>query len=182
MLPCGDSAALTHLRTLDLDVRSSRAALVKQIVASEAQARAMPLSGRAEAQLEDTIIACYETRGITHDPATFHRDVPTLSDVVAQLAARNAEAALLDHMALFTHGTLGRLINAPGTLPLTVPSSQERPDVGVLGIDLSAFVQGNDQTLKRVLPVLIANDAITIASSCRRTCSPWIKRHAGSGG
>jgi hypothetical protein len=45
-------------------------------------------------------------------------------------------------MDLFTQGWLGRLINAPGTLPLALPASQLRPDVGVLGIDLSAFLDG----------------------------------------
>jgi hypothetical protein len=163
MLPYGDVQVLARLRQLDLDVRASRAALVKQIVASEAQARGMPLSGRAEAQLEEAIIACYETRAITHDPATFHADVPTLSDVVAHLTTRDADQVLLEHMELFTSGRLGRLINAQGTLPLRVPASSLRSDVGVLGVDLSAFVQGNDLTLQRVLPAVIANYVITMA-------------------
>jgi hypothetical protein len=165
MLPWGDPAIVARLRRLDLDIRASRAALVKQIVASEAQIRGMPLSGRAEVQLEEAIIACYEARGISHDLATFHADVPTLSDVTAHLAMCDGDTALLEHLALFTHGSLGRLINTPGTLPLSVPPSRLRSDVGVLGIDLSAFIQGNDQTLKRVLPVLIANYVITVAMS-----------------
>ncbi|HEY3227924.1 MAG TPA: hypothetical protein VGJ87_01815, partial [Roseiflexaceae bacterium] len=163
MLPCGDAAALARMRQLDLDVRASRAAFVKQIVASEAQARTMPLSGRAETQLEEAIFACYEARGITSDPATFHADVPTLGHVVARLTADDAEEALLAHMELFTKGSLGRLINAPGTVDLAVPASKLRPDVGMLGVDLSAFVQGDDLTMKRVLPAIIANYFITVA-------------------
>jgi len=66
-------------------------------------------------------------------------------------------------MDLFTKGSLGRLINGPSTIGLSVPASTLRPDVGVLGVDLSAFVQGHDLTLKRVLPAIIANYFITVA-------------------
>lgn len=163
MLPHGDANAAGKLRRLDMDVRASRAALVKQIVAAEALARSMPLTGRAEAQLEEAIFSCYEDRGITSDPATFHPDAPTLSDVLHRLIERRADPDLIEHMELFTTGTLGRLINAPGNLPLAVPPSRHRSDVGVLGVDLSGFVQGNDETLKRVFPVLIANYFITVA-------------------
>jgi type IV secretory pathway VirB4 component len=89
--------------------------------------------------------------------------VPTLSHVVARLKAGDAEDALLAHMELFTQGRLGRLINAPGTVDLTIPASKLRQDVAVLGVDLSAFVQGNDLTMKRVLPAIIANYFITVA-------------------
>lgn len=163
MLPYGDDAVSAQIRTLNLDVPAQRAALLKRLVVGEAQARGMPLSGRAETQLEEAILACYAQRGITHDPATFHAEVPTLSDVVDTLAQRAAEPDLLAHMDLFTQGRLGRLINAPGTLPLQLPASRLRPDVGVLGIDLSAFLGGNDATLQRVLPVLIADYCLSIA-------------------
>lgn len=163
MLPYGDAQRTARLRALDTDVRAARAALVKQLVATEAQARGMPLRGRAEAQLEEAIFAAYDACGITADPATFHADVPILSDVVTQLIQRHADPELIAHMELFTTGTLGRLLNAPGNLPLAVPPSRLRADVGVLGVDLSQFVQGNDATLKRVLPALIANYFITVA-------------------
>src|SRR5215208_6525111 len=109
------------------------------------------------------MFACYERRGITPDPATFHADVPILGDVAEELRRRETDPALLEQLDLFTQGRLGRLINAPSTLALRVPASQLRPDVGVLGVDLSAFIQSNDATLKRVLPALITNFFITTA-------------------
>jgi hypothetical protein len=163
MLPYGDPAALTTVRAQGLDVRMDRAALVKHLLTTEAQARGMPLAPRAEAQLEEAILACYDARGMTHDPATWHADAPTLGEVAARLQARGADEALLGALDLFTTGALGRLINAPGTLPLSVPPSRQRDDVGVLGVDLSRFVQSDDATLQRVLPPLIANYCITTA-------------------
>jgi hypothetical protein len=82
---------------------------------------------------------------------------------MSMLVERTADTTLLEHMELFTRGQLGRLINAPGTLPLQLPASALRPDVGVLGIDLSAFLGSNDATLQRVLPVLITDYCLTIA-------------------
>jgi hypothetical protein len=163
MLPYGDAAVATQIRALNLDVRAQRAALLKRLVIGEAFARGMPLTGRAETQLEEAILACYERHGITHDPATFHAEVPILGDVVTELAQREADATLLAHMDLFTQGRLGRLINTPATLGLHVRASSLRADVGVLGIDLSAFLGGNDATLQRVLPVLIADYCLSIA-------------------
>lgn len=163
VLPYGDPAIVAQIRALNLDVRAQRAALLKRLLVGEAQARGMPLTGRAETQLEEAVLACYAGRGITHDPATYHADVPTIGDVAAELVARGADLVLREHLELFTHGRLGRLINAPGTLPLQLPASTLRPDVGVLGIDLSAFLGGNDATLQRVLPVLIADYCLSIA-------------------
>jgi hypothetical protein len=163
MLPYGDEAVVAQIRALNLDVRAQRAALLKRLVVGEALARGMPLTGRAETQLEEAVLACYERHDITHDPATFHAAVPILGEVVAELSARDADATLLAHMDLFTQGRLGRLINAPATLGLHIPASSLRPDVGVLGIDLSAFLGGGDATLQRVLPVLIADYCLSIA-------------------
>jgi hypothetical protein len=167
MLPYGDSAVVAQIRTLNLDVRAQRAALLKRLVVGEAQARGMPLSGRAETQLEEAVLFCYEQRGITHDPGSYHAGVPTLKEVVDVLTERAADPMLLAHMDLFIEGRLGRLINGPGTEPgtlsLQLPPSKLRPDVGVLGIDLSAFLGGNDATLQRVLPVLIADYCLSIA-------------------
>lgn len=167
MLPQGGSNASSHLaavvRAQGLDVRMERAALVKHLLATEAQARGMPLSPRAEAQLEEAILACYAARGMTHDPATWHGDAPTLGDVAAQVAVMQGEEALRAALELLTHGALGRLLNGPSTLPLQVPASRNRDDVGVIGIDLSRFVQSDDATFQRVLPPLIANYCITTA-------------------
>jgi hypothetical protein len=60
-------------------------------------------------------------------------------------------------------GLLGRLLHGPRPLPLAIPPSSLRPDVGVLGVDLSTFVQGQDQTLQRVIPALIADYFMTVA-------------------
>ena len=168
MLPCGDAAVTARLRALATDVRASRAALVKQLLTTEAQARGAPLAGRAEAQLEEAIFAAYDARGISADPASFHTDVPLLGDVAAILRERAADPHLLAYLELFTSGTLGRLLNARGTLPLAVPPSRLRGDVGVLGIDLAPFVQGDDATLRRVLPAIIANYCVTVAMTNQR--------------
>ncbi|WP_141509040.1 VirB4 family type IV secretion system protein [Candidatus Chloroploca asiatica] len=162
-LPWGEAAVGARLARLQIDLRARRAALVKHLVASEALARGMPLSGAAEAQLEETVLACYAQRGITSDPTTFHADVPDLRTVAQALAARPHDAALDAALTLFTEGSLGRLLHGNRPLPLAIPPSRLRADVGVLGIDLSAFVQGQDQTLQRVLPALIADYVMTVA-------------------
>ncbi|NCC93031.1 MAG: hypothetical protein EOM10_07075 [Opitutae bacterium] len=162
-LPWGDAAVGARLRHLQVDLRAKRASLVKQLVTSEALARGMPLSGRAEAQLEEAILACYDQRGITSDPATFHAEVPDLRTVAAYLATQEGEAALEAALDLFTQGLLGRLLHGPRPLPLAIPPSRLRADVGVLGVDLSAFVQGQDQTLQRVMPALMADYFMTVA-------------------
>jgi hypothetical protein len=162
-LPWGDAAVVARLNQIQVDLRARRASLVKQLVASESLARGMPLSGAHEAKLEEAVLACYDRRGITQDPATFHRNVPDLRTVAAWLAEHAPDPALLTALELFTQGTLGRLLHGTNPLPLAIPSSSLRADVGVLGIDLSAFVQGQDQTLQRILPALIADYFMTVA-------------------
>ena len=162
-LPWGDRAVIDRLSRIQVDLRARRASLVKQLVASESLARGMPLSGRAEAQLEEAILACYARRGITHDPVTFHADVPDLRAVAAYLGEHDCDATLCSALDLFTQGLLGRLLHGPHSLPLTIPPSRLRRDVGVLGIDLSTFVQGQDLTLQRVIPALIADYFMTVA-------------------
>jgi hypothetical protein len=162
-LPWGDAGVVERLSRIQVDLRAKRASLVKQLVASESLARGMPLSGSAEAQLEEAILACYARRGITGDPATFHADVPDLRTVAAYLAEQDGDASLRAALDLFTQGLLGRLLHGPRPLPLAIPPSRLRGDVGVLGVDLSAFVQGQDQTLQRVIPALIADYFMTVA-------------------
>lgn len=162
-LPFGDATVVERLKRIQVDVRARRASLVKQLIASESLARGMPLSGAAEAQLEEAALACYDRRGITSDPATFSGDVPDIRTVAAYLQEQEADPALRTALELFTHGTLGRLLHGTNPLPLAIPPSSLRPDVGVLGVDLSAFVQGQDQTLQRVLPALIADYFMTVA-------------------
>lgn len=162
-LPWGDAGVVERLSRIQVDLRAKRASLVKQLVASESLARGMPLSGSAEAQLEEAILACYARCGITGDPATFHADVPDLRTVAAYLAEQDGDASLRAALDLFTQGLLERLLHGPRLLPLAIPPSRLRGDVGVLGVDLSAFVQGQDQTLQRVIPALIADYFMTVA-------------------
>lgn len=162
-VPWGDAAVVERLRTINMDMRARRASFVKQLVAAEAIARGMPLSGAAEAALEEAIFACYQQRGMTEDPATYHADAPTLRTVAAYLADHASDPALQAALHIFTHGTIGRLLHGDHALPFTIPTSRLRDDVGVLGVDLSAFVQGQDQTLQRVLPALIADYFMTVA-------------------
>lgn len=162
-LPYGDARTVERLNRIQVDVRARRASLVKQLVASESLARGMPLSGAAEAQLEEAVLACYARRGITSDPATFHSNVPDMRTLAAYLEEQDADSTLRTALELFTAGTLGRLLHGSNPLPLAIPASSLRADVGVLGVDLSAFVQGQDQTLQRVLPALIADYFMTVA-------------------
>ena len=116
-LPWGDDAVVARLNRIQVDLRARRASLVKQLVASESLARGMPLSGAAEAQLEEAILACYDQRGITSDPVTFHRDVPDLRTVAAYLSAQDGDAALCAALELFTQGSLGRLLHGDNPSP-----------------------------------------------------------------
>lgn len=162
-LPGNDPATIERLRRLDIDARARRASFVKQLIAGESLARGMPLSGGAEARLEEAIFACYERHGITDDPATFHHPPPTIREVAAYVTERNEDPALQAALELFTSGVLGRLFHGVRPLPLAIPRSSLRSDVGVLGIDLSAFVQGNDHTLQRVIPAVVADYCTTVA-------------------
>ena len=162
-LPHGDDMLVQHLLKLDIDVRANRAALVKHLAVTEARLRTTPLTPRAETQLEETILWCYGQHGITSDPRTFHANVPTLREVQEMLRRRGAEPALIDLMDLFTEGTLGRIIGGAGTIPLRIPRSRLRSDVGLLAFDVSTFLHSNDETLRRVLPILVSNYCITAA-------------------
>jgi hypothetical protein len=164
-LPWGDATVTERLVTVNAEILMERAGMVKQMVATECQARGMPLQSNQETEIEEAILACYDRRGITEDPRTFHGDVPTMRDVAAELRERNVDDRLMNGLALFTEGSLGRLLNGENALALRIPRSRKRPDVGVLGIDLSAFLRGRDETLKRVLPGLIADYFLVVGMS-----------------
>jgi hypothetical protein len=151
------AAAAARLRAMDLDVRVQRASLMKQLISTEMRVRGRPLSGRDEALIEEGILAEYERRGMTADPATLHAEAPTFRDVARSLQEQPVSAEVQDALMLFCSGVLGRMLGAARTLSLAIPPSRHRPDVGVVGMDLSGFVQGHDETLKRVVPPLAAD-------------------------
>lgn len=161
-VPHGDEAA-ARLRRMNLDVRTQRAALLKQVISTEMRVRGRPLSGRDEALIEEAIMACYERRGMTADPSTLHAEAPTMREVAARLLESPVSEEVQDAMTLFCSGVLGRMLSAHATLSLAIPPSRHRPDVGVVGIDLSGFVQSEDETLKRVAPPLAADYLVMTA-------------------
>lgn len=170
MLPHGDAAVIQHLRRLQQDLRTSRAALLTQLITDESRLRGRSLTPQAEAVLDEAILACYQDRGMTADPATWHADAPTLGDVAAHPLVVQADPTLAEALTLFTTGTLGRLLNTPGNLPVTVPRSSLREDVGVLAFDLSALISGTSATFQRVMPVLISNYCLTTALATAGRC------------
>lgn len=163
-LPHGDAATADRIRRLGIDVRTTRASLLKQLLVGEALARSMPLSGADEALIEDLVLEAYDRRGITADPGSFGAaPPPTIAEIAQRAQAAAATDALRKVFDVLTGGVLGRLLHGERSLPLTLPRSRLRDDVGVLGIDLSAFVQGHDQTLQRVAPALLADYVLMAA-------------------
>lgn len=160
--PYGPHSA-ERLRRMELDIRVQRASLVKQVISTEMQQRRRPLSGSDEAMLENAILACYEAHGMTSDPGTLHAEAPTIHEVAAYVRDRSDSPLLHEALDLFTHGVLGRMLHGRTALSPTIPPSRYRADVGVVGLDLSGFVQSDDETLKRVVPPLAANYLITAA-------------------
>lgn len=70
--------------------------------------------------------------------------MPTFSDVQQHLAATAPELARA--LTLFTRGTIGDLFNHPSNVPTDNP---------LLALDLWSLLQSNDETLARLLPVIV---------------------------
>lgn len=75
-------------------------------------------SPAGRAALDRAIVAAYEHRGITDDPATHRRPAPTLADLSHELDTSDADGReLAARLAPFTTGTHRRLFDGPTTMP-----------------------------------------------------------------
>src|SRR5204862_7374746 len=96
---------------LEEDLLGQRIGVVKALIVRELKAMGTHIDAVGMAQIEEAIGGAYAAAGITHDPRTFTRPMPTFSDVQAALAQHDPELARA--LALFTRGTVGDLFNHP---------------------------------------------------------------------
>src|SRR6266508_5976088 len=137
---------------LEEDLLGQRIGVVKALITRELKAMGTRVDAIGMAQIEAAIAAAYAARGITSDPRTFGRTMPTFSDV--QAALEGVDAELAQALALFTSGTIGDLFNHPSNIPTDNP---------LLALDLSALLRANDEALERLIPVIVMDFFVTVA-------------------
>jgi hypothetical protein len=140
------------VRELEEDLLGQRIGVVKALLARELRAMDTVVDAVGLAAIEEALAASYTERGVTSDPGTFAKPMPTFSDVQRQLTDR--EPVLARAMTLFTRGTLGDLFNQPSNIPTDNP---------LLALDLSALLRANDEVLARLLPVIVMDFFVTTA-------------------
>jgi type IV secretory pathway VirB4 component len=141
-----------QVAALEEDLLGQRIGVVKALITRELKAMGTHVDAVGIAQIEEAIAAAYATAGITRDPRTFNRAMPTFSDVQAQLVG--ADKNLGRAMMLFTRGTVGDLFNHPSNIPTDNP---------LLALDLSALLRANDEVLERLIPVIVMDFFVTVA-------------------
>jgi len=137
---------------LEEDLLGQRIGVVKALITRELKQMGTQVAAVGMAQIEEAIAAAYAADGITSDPHTFSCDMPTFSDVQAQLEAVDEDLARA--MTLFTRGTVGDLFNHPSNIPTDNP---------LLALDLSALLRANDEVLERLIPVIVMDFFVTVA-------------------
>ncbi len=137
---------------MEEDLLGQRIAVVKALIARELRAMDTHLDAVGLAEIEDAIGTAYRIRGITGDPQTFDRPMPTFSDIQTHLQGTNQ--ALARAMSLFTRGTIGDLFNHPSNIPTNIP---------LLALDLSALLRVSDEVLERLIPVIVMDFFVTVA-------------------
>jgi len=137
---------------LEEDLLGQRIGVVKALITRELKQMGTHVDAVGMAQIEEAIAAAYAAYGITSDPYTFNREMPTFSDVQAQLQAVDEELARA--MTLFTRGTVGDLFNHPSNIPTYNP---------LLALDLSALLRSNDEVLERLIPVIVMDFFVSVA-------------------
>ncbi|MEN9935045.1 MAG: hypothetical protein RLZZ387_1624 [Chloroflexota bacterium] len=143
---------------LEEDLLGQRVGVVKALVTRELRAIGTHLDAVGMALVERAILECYDARGVTADPQTFGRPMPTFGDVQARLEALGeadpGAASLARAMSLFTRGAIGDLFNHPSNIPTDNP---------LLAIDLSALLRASDEVLERLIPVVVMDFFVTTA-------------------
>jgi len=81
---------------LEEDLLGQRIGVVKALIVRELKAIGTPVDAEGMAQIEEAIGDAYATAGITRDPRTFTRPMPTFSDVQAALSQLDPELARVD--------------------------------------------------------------------------------------
>jgi len=137
---------------LEEDLLGQRIGVVKALITRELKAMGTHIDAVGMAQIEEAITAAYAAYGITSDPRTFNREMPTFSDMQEQLEAVDEELARA--MTLFTRGTIGDLFNHQSNIPTDNP---------LLALDLSALLRANDEVLERLIPVIVMDFFVTVA-------------------
>jgi type IV secretory pathway VirB4 component len=137
---------------LEEDLLGQRIGVVKALIVRELKAMGTHVDAVGMAQIEEAIGAAYEACGITSDPGTFTRSMPTFSDVQAALELVDPELARA--LTLFTRGTVGDLFNHPSNIPTDNP---------LLALDLSALLRSNDEVLERLIPIIVMDFFVTVA-------------------
>lgn len=137
---------------LEEDLLGQRIGMVKALIVRELKAQGAHIDAVGAAEIQDAIAAAYTARGISDDPATFTRPMPTFSNVQTELAATAPDLARA--LSLFTRGAIGDLFNHPSNVPTENP---------LLAIDLWSLLQSNDEMLARLLPVIVMDFFVTTA-------------------
>jgi type IV secretory pathway VirB4 component len=137
---------------LEEDLLGQRISVVKALITRELKAQGAAIDAVGAAAIQDAIAAAYAARGISSDPRTFTQPMPTFSDVQQHLAETAPELARA--LTLFTRGTIGDLFNHPSNVPTDNP---------LLALDLWSLLQSNDETLARLLPVIVMDFFVTTA-------------------
>lgn len=137
---------------LEEDLLNQRLSVVKALIVRELKSQGTPIDAVGTAQIEEAITAAYDARGITSDPHTFSRAMPIFSDV--QTALTDVAPELARAMTLFTRGTIGDLFNHPSNIPTDNP---------LLALDLSALLRANDESLERLIPVIVMDFFVSVA-------------------
>lgn len=151
-LPMLSEARARQVTALEEDLLGQRIGVVKALISRELKAMGTPVDAVGMAHIEEAIAAVYAACGITPDPRTFSRAMPTFSDVQAQLGRMDADLARA--MTLFTRGTVGDLFNHPSNIPTENP---------LLALDLSALLRANDEVLERLIPVIVMDFFVSVA-------------------
>jgi type IV secretory pathway VirB4 component len=137
---------------LEEDLLGQRIGVVKALITRELKQMGTHVDAVGMAQIEEAIAAAYAAYGITSDPRTFNRVMPTFSNVQVQLEAVDEELARA--MTLFTRGAVGDLFNHPSNIPT---------DNALPALDLSALLRANDEVLERLIPVIVMDFFVTVA-------------------
>ncbi|HWQ12219.1 MAG TPA: DUF87 domain-containing protein [Roseiflexaceae bacterium] len=140
------------MRALEEDLLGQRISVVKALISSELKAMGTHVDAAGLANIEEAIARAYAGRGITNEPRSFSREMPTFSDVQDQLMALDPDLARA--LTLFTRGTVGDLFNHPSNIPTDNP---------LLALDLSALLRANDEVLARIIPIIVMDFFVTVA-------------------
>jgi len=146
---------------LEEDLLGQRVGFVKALITRELRAMGTAVDASGMALIERALFESYEAHGITPDPQSFDRPMPTFGDVQARLtslAESAQERALAQALDLFTRGTVGDLFSRPSNIPTDSP---------LLAIDLSSLLRARDDVLERLLPVIVMDFFVTTALNRR---------------